>query len=390
MKEFKLQSSIKLVLFVFALAMILIVLWINSSIISNLREGNRLQLEKVAKSYSESISNSTDEELKFIINILLPSLNFPIVITSGEEIYATINVDIPEGGDYSKEIWKLVEKMDETFNPFDITRLDASGEKILVSKIHYGDQKIIKTISVLPYLELGFAFLFISISAFGFQLIRANERNSIYAGMARETAHQLGTPISSLLGWVELLKERMLAKKRNEILDSMKKDLDRLSEISDRFSKIGSQVNFKKINLKSLLERVTLYMVERLPKSSKTNILLSCEKNVSIMGDPVLLSWAFENIIKNSIDAIEKESGKISIKMAIEDEYISILFIDNGRGIKRNDWNNIFKPGFSTKKRGWGLGLSLTQRIVKEIHKGDIMVMDSSLKGTEIKLSLLI
>jgi len=252
------------------------------------------------------------------------------------------------------------------------------------------NQKIIKTISVLPYLELGFAFLFISISAFGFQLIRANERNSIYAGMARETAHQLGTPISSLLGWVELLKERMLAKKRNEILDSMKKDLDRLSEISDRFSKIGSQVNFKKINLKSLLERVTLYMVERLPKSSKTNILLSCEKNVSIMGDPVLLSWAFENIIKNSIDAIEKESGKISIKMAIEDEYISILFIDNGRGIKRNDWNNIFKPGFSTKKRGWGLGLSLTQRIVKEIHKGDIMVMDSSLKGTEIKLSLLI
>ena len=390
MKEFKLQSSIKLVLFVFALAMVLIVLWINSSIISNLREGNRQQLEKIAKSYSESISNSTDEELKFIINSLLPSLNFPIIITSGEEIYATINIDIPTDNNYDQEIWNLVTTMNETFKPFDITRVDEEGNKILVSKIHYGDQKIIKTISVLPYLELGFAFLFISISTFGFQLIRANERNSIYAGMARETAHQLGTPISSLLGWVELLKEKIATKKRNEILVSMKKDLDRLAEISDRFSKIGSKVNFKKINLKSLLEKVTLYMVERLPKSSKTDILLSCQKNINIMGDPVLLSWAFENIIKNSIDAIDKLDGKISIRMSINEDNVSILFSDNGRGIKRNDWSNIFKPGFSTKKRGWGLGLSLTQRIVKEIHGGDIVVIDSSLEGTKIKLSLII
>ena len=390
MKEFKLQSSIKLVLFVFALAMVLIVLWINSSIISNLREENRQQLEKIAKSYSESISNSTDEELKFIINSLLPSLNFPIIITTGEEIYATINIDIPNDNNYEEKIWDLVRTMDQTFNPFDITRVDEEGNRILVSKIHYGDQKIIKTISVLPYLELGFAFLFISISTFGFQLIRANERNSIYAGMARETAHQLGTPISSLLGWVELLKEKIATKKRNEILVSMKKDLDRLAEISDRFSKIGSKVNFKKINLKSLLEKVTLYMVERLPKSSKTNILLSCQKNINIMGDPVLLSWAFENIIKNSIDAIDKLDGKISIKMSIDENSVSILFSDNGRGIKRNDWNNIFKPGFSTKKRGWGLGLSLTQRIVKEIHGGDISVIDSSLEGTQIELLLII
>jgi len=389
MKEFKLQNSIKLVLFVFALAMTLIILWINSSIISNLREGNRQQLQKIAKSYSESISNSTDEELKFIINVLLPSLNFPIIITTGDEIYATMNLDIPaNASNYDAKVWELVKQMDETFSPFDITRVDKSGEVSLISKIHYGDQKIIKTISALPYLELGFAFLFISISAFGFQLIRANERNSIYAGMARETAHQLGTPISSLLGWVELLNDKMLETKKNEVLISMRNDLDRLSEISDRFSKIGSKITFKKINLKSLLEKVTLYMVERLPKSSNTNIILNCQKNINVMADPVLLSWAFENIIKNSIDAIENESGKIDIEATVNDENIEITFNDNGRGIKRNDWNNIFKPGFSTKKRGWGLGLSLTQRIVKEIHKGDVMVVNSSKDGTEIKLSL--
>ena len=221
MKEFKLQTSIKLALFVFALTIALVVLWINTTIINNLREGNRQQLEKVAKSYSQSISNSTDEELAFIINILLPSLNFPIIITTEDEIYATMNIDIPyekKSSEYQNKIWELTHEMDKAFKPFDITRIDNDGNKLLVSKIHYGDQKIIRTISWLPFLEIGFAILFISISAFGFQLIRANERNSIYAGMAKETAHQLGTPISSLLGWVELLKERMLVKKRSKIL----------------------------------------------------------------------------------------------------------------------------------------------------------------------------
>ena len=330
MKEFKLQTSIKLALFVFALTIALVVLWINTTIINNLREGNRQQLEKVARSYSQSISNSTDEELAFIINILLPSLNFPIIITTEDEIYATMNIDIPYGektSKYEDKIWELADEMDKTFKPFDITRIDSDGNKLLVSKIHYGDQKIIRTISWLPFLEIGFAILFVSISAFGFQLIRANERNSIYAGMAKETAHQLGTPISSLLGWVELLKNRMLVKKRNKILLSMKNDLARLAEISDRFSKIGSKVSLKQINLKSLLEKISLYMSERLPKSSKTDIVLSMKKNIKIMGDPVLLSWAFENILKNSIDAIQnkKGKGKISIKVQRKEKQVRFL-----------------------------------------------------------------
>ena len=391
MKEFKLQTSIKLALFVFALTIALVILWINTTIITNLREGNRQQLEKIAESYSHSISNSTDEELAFIINILLPSLNFPIIITSGDEIYATMNIDIPYNKktiEYDQRIRELILEMDETFKPFDITRIDSNGDKILVSKIHYGDQKIIKTISWLPFLEIGFAILFISISAFGFQLIRANERNSIYAGMAKETAHQLGTPISSLLGWVELLKERMLAKKRNKILVSMKSDLARLSEISDRFSKIGSKVNLNEVDLKSLLEKISLYMSERLPKSSNTDIILSMKKNAKIMGDSVLLSWAFENLLKNSIDAISNKKGKILINVIGVEEYVVIIFHDNGKGIKRNDWNNIFKPGFSTKNRGWGLGLSLTQRIIQDIHGGTIIVEDSSSNGTKIKIKL--
>ena len=131
-------------------------------------------------------------------------------------------------------------------------------------------------------------------------------------------------------------------------------------------------------------------MSERLPKSSKTDIVLSMKKNIKIMGDPVLLSWAFENILKNSIDAIQNKKGKskISIKVQVKEKQVFITFQDNGKGIKRNDWKNIFKPGFSTKNRGWGLGLSLTQRIIKDIHGGMIAVEDSSNKGTKIKIEL--
>tara|TARA_Y100001970_G_C14112905_1_gene791907 strand:- start:735 stop:1313 length:579 start_codon:yes stop_codon:yes gene_type:complete len=189
------------------------------------------------------------------------------------------------------------------------------------------------------------------------------------------------------MGWVELLGERMLVKKRNKILSSMKNDLARLSEISDRFSKIGSQVNLKKVNLKSLLEKVTMYMSDRLPKSSKTKIVLLLKNNTSLMGDAVLLSWAFENLIKNSIDATDPETGRIELRLVNKINAISIFFKDNGKGIKRKNWNDIFRPGFSTKKRGWGLGLSLTQRIIEEIHKGTIIVTDSSKDGTTIKIT---
>lgn len=401
MKNFKLQTSIKFVLSAFAIIMAIAVLWINSTIISNLREGNRRQIEKIAEYYSKELSDIEKSDYTYFADVILPVLHnfeFPIIITNeinnkpNPDFLPPINIDIKEKIDsqeYRDEVYRLIEQMDENFVPYDITGDDGSGEgtQVVYHKIHYGDQDIIRTIALLPYLNFGFAILFITIAAFGIQLIRINERNSIYAGMAKETAHQLGTPISSLMGWVELLKERMLVKKRNKILTSMKNDLARLSEISDRFSKIGSKVNFKKVNLKSLLEKVAMYMSERLPRSSKTKIVLLSKNNTSLMGDAVLLSWAFENLIKNSIDATNPETGKIELSLINTVSETSIYFKDNGRGIKRKNWNDIFRPGFSTKKRGWGLGLSLTQRIIEDIHKGAIIVTDSSKDGTTIKIT---
>ena len=401
MKNFKLQTSIKFVLSAFAMIMAIAVLWINSTIISNLREGNRRQIEKIAEYYSKELSDIEKSDYTYFADVILPVLHnfeFPIIITNeindepNPDFLPPINIDIKEKIDseeYRDEVYRLIKQMDENFDPYEITGDDGSGEgtQVVYHKIHYGDQDIIRTIALLPYLNFGFAILFITIAAFGIQLIRINERNSIYAGMAKETAHQLGTPISSLMGWVELLKERMLVKKRNKILTSMKNDLARLSEISDRFSKIGSKVNFKKVNLKSLLEKVAMYMSERLPRSSKAKIVLLSKNNTSLMGDAVLLSWAFENLIKNSIDATNPETGKIELSLINTVSETSIYFKDNGKGIKRKNWNDIFRPGFSTKKRGWGLGLSLTQRIVEDIHKGTIIVTDSSKDGTTIKIT---
>ena len=225
MKNFKLQTSIKVVLFAFAFIMAISVLWINSTIISNLREGNRRQIEKIAEYYSQELSDSEKSDYTYFAEMILPILHnfeFPIIITneankgSFNNFLPPINIDIKqeEGSEeYLAEVNRLINEMDENFVPYDITGDDGTGTQIVYHKIHYGDQDIIKTISLLPYLNFGFAILFITIATFGIQLIRMNERNSIYAGMAKETAHQLGTPISSLMGWVELLKERMLEKK---------------------------------------------------------------------------------------------------------------------------------------------------------------------------------
>tara|TARA_B110000438_G_C15622112_1_gene567016 strand:+ start:19 stop:696 length:678 start_codon:yes stop_codon:yes gene_type:complete len=220
-----------------------------------------------------------------------------------------------------------------------------------------------------------------------FNLINKSEKKLIYAGMAKETAHQLGTPVSSLLGWMRLLREEKNENK--EILDSMDQDILRLSEISERFSKIGSQTQLKNIFIDNLLGDICIYMENRLPLKSKIKIIFRVAEKTSMKGDLVLLSWAFENIIKNAIDAIGTESGSININLIQNLSNISIDVSDTGKGIVRTEWNNIFRPGFSSKTRGWGLGLSLTRRIIEDIHEGSIKVKMSKPGKTTFRIIFL-
>ena len=382
MQSFKRQSNIKLGLFAFALIIASSVFLVNRIIVGQIREDAKKQVEHLAKAYTEAINTADENDIHFVMDMILPSLNFPLVITFSDEIYAIMNLDIayPENSkEYKQEIQIIIQRMDESFPPLGLTWNDKE-----IGYIHYGDSAIVNKMEWLPFLEVGLAILFLILVLWGIQLIRNSEKNSIFAGMARETAHQLGTPISSLMGWVNFLEDE--GHSRKEIAQSMNEDISRLSEISDRFSKIGSNPQLKDIDLNATLTELTTYLQHRLPKRSEIDLKFSADVSHKIAGDKILLTWSFENIIRYAIDAIEAGKGSVQVKLYENESKIRIDFIDSGRGINRKNWKNIFKPGFSTKKRGWGLGLSLTHRIISEIHSGRIKVVNSKKGETIIRV----
>ena len=382
MKENQTSSNIKLGLFTLALIISSLIFWVNRQMVTQLRLDAQKQVEYLAQAYTKAINSSDEHELQFVLDVVLPSLNFPIVITTSKEIYATINLEIPydEGSpQYNDAVWVIIHRMDDEFTPLKIV-----WEDIEVGDIHFGDPDIVGRIRWLPVMELCLALLFILLSLWGMRLIRKSEKNSIYVGMARETAHQLGTPISSLMGWFKLLQEN--PKNSDEIMDSIDDDIHRLTEISDRFAKIGSNPKKDDIDICKLIQNIALYISHRISDRSKININTKIPESKWILGDETLLSWAFENLIKNSVDAIERGDGDIVIKLiSISNNQIQIDIIDSGKGIPRKDRSNVFKPGFSSKKRGWGLGLSLTKRIIEELHQGKIFVLRSQPGETVIR-----
>ena len=376
--------NIKLILFVLAMVSIIMVIGVNRLMISQLRNAAHQQVEYLAKSYSEAINSDNEEDIRFVMDILLPSLNFPIIITSKNEISAVMNLKItekPGSTEYNQDALKIIEQMDAIFQP-----LDLKWHEMQWGKIHYSDPQVVAQLRWMPYIEIGFGIIFVIISLWGFQLIRQGEKNMIYVGMARETAHQLGTPVSSLMGWMKLLRDQK--SDTPSILSAMDDDVSRLSEISERFSKIGSNPKLKTIEIYDLLSESVNYMQNRLPKYSKIDLTLRGNRDIRIQGDWTLLRWTIENILKNSIDAIGPGGGNISVNIESKKKSSSILITDSGKGIPRKDWKNIFRPGFSSKRRGWGLGLSLTMRIIKEIHQGDIRVLKSKPGETVFQIML--
>ena len=286
--------NIKLILFVIAMISVITVFWVNRLMIDQLRSETRQQLEYIAKSNKvrDMIDSSNDEDI-FVMDSLLHSLNFPIIITSNNEISAIMNLNIDSkfgSEEYNQDVWKIIEQMDNIFQP-----LDLKWDGIKWGKLHFGDTQTVTHLRWMPYIEIGFGIIFVIIGFWGLQIIRQGEKNMIYAGMAKETAHQLGTPISSLMGWIKLLSDQK--SDTSSILMEMNDDVMRLSEISERFSKIGSNPKLKDIRIYDLVTESVKYMNNRLPKKSRIQITLNGEKKVIIHGDWILLQWAFENLI---------------------------------------------------------------------------------------------
>ncbi|MXW64069.1 MAG: two-component sensor histidine kinase [Bacteroidetes bacterium SB0662_bin_6] len=245
--------------------------------------------------------------------------------------------------------------------------------------LFYDDSRLIRELTIFPFLQLLFVAFFILIGYLGFSYVRRSEQSSLWVGMAREAAHQLGTPISSLMGWVELLRGNALSGEQKQgALREMERDVARLERVTARFSDIGSMPRLEVDAVAPVIEAAADYVRKRIPQGDGF-----VELNVQISGalyaplNAELFEWVIENLLKNALDAMEMTGGVIDVQVSGVQESIRIDIRDTGKGIDRKNWKNIFRPGYSTKKRGWGLGLNLAKRIVEEHHGGSLVLLQS-------------
>ena len=329
------------------------------------------------------------------------------------EAMRTLNVD--DGNDDMNLVLKVIEdnttipvvvvdekgevqisrNTDEKASPADLARQwKAAGHSIRILyddanpkeyiDVCYDDSLMLKRLAVYPYVQLGVVLLFVVIAIFALLTSKRAEQNKVWVGLSKETAHQLGTPISSLMAWTEILKEQY---PDDSLLGEMEKDVRRLQLIADRFSKIGSLPEPVPSNMNEVLSRVAEYMSRRVSNKVHIQKLLPPEP-VIVPLNASLFEWVIENLCKNAVDAMEG-SGRITLFLGVEMDLVVVEVSDTGKGIRKKDLKSVFKPGFTTKQRGWGLGLSLAKRIVEEYHHGRIFVKASEMgRGTTFRIEL--
>lgn len=293
-----------------------------------------------------------------------------------------LNLDSNEIKKDSQYLKRLVSEFKKLHEPI---TLEISKEPLLVNKYYYGDSKLLKEVRYYPLIQLLIVAMFIIIMLITITVRNKSTQNQVWAGMAKETAHQLGTPLSSLQGWVELLKEKEGTEK---IVAEISKDVDRLKLVSDRFGKIGSTPQLEEKNITEQVTEMVNYIKRRAPEKVSFNIDTEGKKDISALINAPLFDWVIENLLKNALDAME---GKGSISISIKDETTQVMIdiSDTGKGIGKQHLANVFKPGFTTKKRGWGLGLSLAKRIMEQYHKGELFIKHSEPgKGTTFRIVL--
>ncbi len=278
----------------------------------------------------------------------------------------------------------LRQKVQEFKQLHEELRVEINRDPVIINKYYYGDSKLLKEVRYYPLIQLFIVALFIIITLITISTRNKSTQNQVWAGMAKETAHQLGTPLSSLQGWIELLKEK---NSNEKIINEMAKDVDRLKLVSDRFGKIGSTPQLEAINITAQIESMVAYIKRRAPEKVNFSVV-KAENDVTAMINGPLFDWVIENLLKNALDAMEGK-GNIDVSVKNEVSQIIIDIADTGKGINKQQISRVFKPGFTTKKRGWGLGLSLSKRIIEHYHKGEIFVKNSEPgKGTTFRIVL--
>jgi signal transduction histidine kinase len=391
------MAKIKIVLLALAFVIAGGTLWFTHNLVQALQQKDR----QIADTYVKSLQYLASApagvgDFSFIQGEIIRIIDFPVIATdvSNEPLQPyvlyTKNIELDtllSHRDQATYLKGLLVEMDKIHTPIKVTFQDT----IILNYLHYGESPLIVKLRWLPYVEISLVALFILIGYISFSYAKRSEQSGIWVGMARETAHQLGTPISSMLGWVELLKEQAASdRKAVETLRDMENDLHRLQKIADRFSKIGSKPDLHDENLVDVISKVTEYFKRRLPQTGKRiQLQIKHDGQTTAKINRELFEWVIENLTKNGLDAIETGVGRIVYTISDHGNFVFVDVTDTGKGIDQKNKKAVFRPGFSTKQRGWGLGLSLSRRIIESYHKGKLHLKESKPGiGTTFRIKL--
>ena len=384
-------NTFKVFLLVAALALVTAMLFYSQKIITRLLDKERDVVDLYAKAFEYVSKSPSGGDLTFVLDEVIKTIDFPVILTDAQNnpIYAAnLHVDSTRSASDSLRILReTIHSMDEVNNPIPI----AINDTLILNYVHYGESDLIRQLRWLPYIEISIAAIFMLVAYIGFSYIKRSEQSNIWVGLAKETAHQLGTPLSSLMGWLEILKADTAATPQlRETLKEIENDIDRLNKVTARFSKIGSRPDLKEENITQVIRGVMQYISRRIPKSGKTiDLAIETPEEYHAMINRELFEWVIENLMKNALDAMEGPTGRIVFALSRSGHRTTIDVTDSGKGIDPKLHKDIFRPGYSTKKRGWGLGLSLSKRIIEDYHKGRLFVKESAPgQGTTFRIRL--
>ena len=389
--------QVKIILVIAAIVIAVVSLLVSHYLVKDLSNEERNKMETWAEALHALNNADENTDLSLVLNVIQSNNTIPVIVMDSDGVvsdYRNIEIKAKTAADSEAYVSRYGKRMFNSGNYIKIylgendsvidESLKVPDESTPYTLVCYDESTLLKRLSQYPYWQLGIVMIFVVVAIFALLASKRAEQNKVWVGLSKETAHQLGTPISSLMAWVEILKENY---PDDELIPEMNKDVKRLELIAERFSKIGSLPEPVDASMNEVLAHVVDYMDRR--TSKKVEIVRHLpEQEVIVKMNAQLFEWVIENLCKNAVDAMEGK-GRIDLTLVDEGNRIVIEVSDNGKGIKKKDIKNVFTPGFTTKKRGWGLGLSLAKRIVEEYHKGKIFVKESEVgKGTTFRIEL--
>ncbi|GAL72040.1 sensor histidine kinase [Jejuia pallidilutea] len=375
----KYSNTFRWIMIALSFIIVSLILWNTYVFFQNFKEEERVKMENWSFAQDQLIKSDNDTNLNLTLKILQSNNTTPmIVINEDGGIYNYSNLNEEKIGD-PKYVERIIERFKEENKPIKVI---INGK--LIQTIYYGNSALLNKLKYYPLALLLIIFLFASVIFFFYKSNKNASQNKLWSGMAKETAHQIGTPLSSLIGWTEILKTENV---NPDYIAEIEKDIDRLQTITERFSKIGSLPTLKTTDIVAETKAAYDYLKRRSSDLVAFEFIAPNE-HIPVNINKQLYGWTIENLVKNGIDAM-KGRGKITIEIKQLENNVKVSVSDTGKGIAKKNFNRIFEPGYTTKKRGWGLGLSLTRRIIEDFHNGKIKVLDSTIgKGTTIQIGL--